>query len=45
MLGTSNDISSSSVTYHELTKREVDAYRDALYRIRTEESITKSKGR
>jgi hypothetical protein len=42
---TDNDVSSSSITYRELTKREVDAYRDALYRIRTEESITKSKGR
>jgi transcription elongation factor Elf1 len=41
---TDNRVSSSSITYRELTKREVDAYRDALYRIRTEESITKSKG-
>jgi transcription elongation factor Elf1 len=41
-----NDVSSSSsITYRELTKREGDAYRDALYRIRSENSITKSKGR
>jgi hypothetical protein len=40
-----NGVSSSSITYRELTKREADAYVDALYRIRTEESITKSKGR
>jgi hypothetical protein len=37
--------SSSSIIYRELTKREVDAYSGALHRIRTEESITKSKGR
>ena len=37
--------SNSSITYRELTKREGDAYKDALHRIRTEESITKSKGR
>jgi hypothetical protein len=42
---TDNDINSSSVTYRELTNRERDAYSDALYRIRNEESITKSKGR
>jgi hypothetical protein len=41
---TSNDIS-SSITYRELTKREGDAYRDALHRIRNEESITKGTGR
>jgi hypothetical protein len=40
-----NNASSSSVTYRELTKREADAYLDALYRIRTEESIIKNKGR
>jgi hypothetical protein len=40
-----NNVGSSSITYRELTKREVDAYRDALHRIRSEESITKSKGR
>jgi hypothetical protein len=44
-LHTDNDVSNSSITYRELTKREGDAYRDALHRIRTEESITKSKGR
>jgi hypothetical protein len=43
---TDNDISSSSgITYRELTKREGDAYRDALHRIRSEDSITKSEGR
>ena len=42
---TDNVNSISSVAYHELTKREGDAYRDALHRMRTEESITKSKGR
>lgn len=41
----SNDVSSStSITYRELIKRERDAYGDALYRIRSEDSITKSKG-
>jgi hypothetical protein len=40
-----NGVSSSSITYRELTKREADAYRDALHRIRSEDSITKSKGR
>jgi hypothetical protein len=40
-----NDVSSSSITYRELTKREADAYIDALYRIKREDSITKSKGR
>jgi hypothetical protein len=39
------DNSNSSVTYRELTKRERDAYSDALYRIKTEESITKNKRR
>jgi hypothetical protein len=39
-----NDVS-SSITYRELTEREGNAYRDALHRIRNEESITKSKGR
>jgi hypothetical protein len=38
----SNDINSN---YRDLTKREINAYRNALYRIRNEESITKSKGR
>jgi hypothetical protein len=41
---TNNDVS-SSITYRELTKREGDAYRDALQRIMSEDSITKSKGR
>jgi hypothetical protein len=41
----STSVSSSSISYRELTKREGEAYRDALYRIRTEDSITKSKGR
>jgi hypothetical protein len=39
-----NDVS-SSITYRELTEREGNAYRDALHRIRNEESITKTKGR
>ena len=42
---TDNNVSGSSVTYRELTKREGNAYSDALYRIRTEESMTKSKGK
>jgi hypothetical protein len=42
---TDNDVSSNSVTYRGLTKRERDAYGDALYRIRSEDSITKGKGR
>jgi hypothetical protein len=42
---TNHDVSSNSVTYRELTKRERDAYSDALYRIRSEDSMTKSKGR
>ena len=37
--------SSSGITFRELTKRERYAYSDALYRLRTEESTTKSKGR
>ena len=37
--------SSGNNTYRDLTKREINAYRNALRRIRTEESITKSKGR
>ncbi|MGA9170081.1 MAG: hypothetical protein WCF03_13910 [Nitrososphaeraceae archaeon] len=32
-------------TYRDLTKIEIDAYRNALRRIWTQESITKSKGR
>jgi hypothetical protein len=41
-----NDINSDSgVTYRELTKSEGDAYMDALHRIKSEESITKSKGK
>jgi hypothetical protein len=45
-LYTDNNIhSNSSITYHELTKREEDAYMDALHHIKSEESITKSKGR
>jgi hypothetical protein len=43
---TDNNVhSSSSITYCELTKREGDAYMDALHRIKSEDSITKSKGR
>jgi hypothetical protein len=37
--------SSSGVTYRELTIREKYVYSDALYRLRTEESKTKSKGK
>jgi hypothetical protein len=33
------------ITYRGLTKRERDAYGDALYHIRSEDSITKTKGR
>jgi hypothetical protein len=36
---------SSNVTYCDLTERESKAYRNALHRIRNEESITKSKRR
>lgn len=42
---TDNIVCNNSVAYRELTKREADAYTDALYRIRTEDSITKSRGR
>jgi hypothetical protein len=43
---TDNNVhSNSSITYRELTKREGDAYMDALHRIKSEDSITKSKGR
>jgi hypothetical protein len=42
---TTNGANSSSVTYRELTQREGYAYSDALHRMRTEESITKRKGR
>ena len=38
-LHASNNVSSSSgVTYRGLTKRESDAYGDALYHIRSEDS-------
>jgi hypothetical protein len=37
--------SSIDNNYRDLTKREINAYRNALRRIRNEESITKSKGR
>jgi len=44
-----NKSNSSSIdnnsNYRDLTKREIDAYRSALRRIRNEDSITKSKGR
>jgi hypothetical protein len=33
------------VTYRELTESEAEAYRNALHRIRSEESITKTKGK
>jgi hypothetical protein len=39
-----NDVR-DSITYCELTKSEGEAYRNALHRIRSEESITKTKGR
>jgi hypothetical protein len=39
-----NENNSSNITYRNLTERELNAYRNALYRIRYEESITKSKG-
>jgi hypothetical protein len=39
---TGNGVSRISITYRELTKREG---MNALHRTRTEESITKSKGR
>jgi hypothetical protein len=41
----SNINSDDNNNYRDLTKRELDAYRNALHRIRNEESITKSKGR
>lgn len=45
-LHTDNDVSSSSsITYRELTKREGDAYMDALHRIKSEDAIIKNKGR
>jgi hypothetical protein len=43
---TDNNVrSNSSITYRELMKGEGDAYMDALHRIKSEDSITKSKGR
>ena len=39
------NVGGGSITYGELTQREHDAYVNALYRIRNEESITNSKGR
>ncbi|MFL6371266.1 MAG: hypothetical protein ACJ72F_10610 [Nitrososphaeraceae archaeon] len=43
---TDNNVhSNSSLTYRELTKSEGDAYMDALHRIKSEDSITKNKGR
>jgi hypothetical protein len=45
-LQTDNNVhSNSGITYRELTKREGDAYMDALHRIKSEESITKNKGK
>jgi hypothetical protein len=42
----SNSSSDDNISnYRDLTKREINAYRNALRRIRTEESITKSKGK
>ena len=41
----SNSSSNDSNNYRDLTEREIDAYRNALRRIRNEESITKNKGR
>ncbi len=35
----------NDATYRELTEREGEAYRNALHRIRSEESMTKSKDR
>jgi hypothetical protein len=35
----------NDATYRELTECEGEAYRNALHRIRSEESMTKSKGR
>jgi hypothetical protein len=43
LLQNGNNVSSS--IYRDLTERERNAYRNALYRIKSEESITKSKGR
>jgi hypothetical protein len=40
-----SDSSNDSNNYRDLTEREINAYRNALRRIRNEESITKSKGR
>jgi hypothetical protein len=38
-----NTSSNSGITYRELTKREGDAYMDALYRIKSEESNKKKR--
>lgn len=43
--GNKSNSRSNDNNYRDLTKRELNAYRNALYRIRTEESMTKSKGR
>jgi hypothetical protein len=42
---TTSSSDDNNCNYRELTKREIDACRNALRRIRTEESMTKSKGR
>jgi hypothetical protein len=41
----SSDQHNNDVTYRTLTEREGEAYRNALHPIRSEESMTKSKGR
>ena len=41
---TTSSSDDNNSNYRDLTKREIDAYRNALHRIRNEESITKSKG-
>jgi hypothetical protein len=41
----SSDQHNNDVTYRTLTEREGEVYRNALHRIRSEESMTKSKGR
>jgi hypothetical protein len=45
VLEISNSHKQDSVTYRELTESEGEAYRNALHRIRSEESITKTKGK
>jgi hypothetical protein len=45
LTGSNHRKASNNNNYRDMTKREINAYRNALHRIRIEESMTKSKGR